>query len=110
MELRREGEDSPAALLEVRRDVHDEGGTDGSKGSGIENFERAVWLTFERQLLEAGEEAALVAEGRGVVVVWVAGFPVGKDDGFRAEVANDGGEPELVLAGRLNIGVWDAER
>ncbi len=44
-----------------------------------------------------------------MVVVGVAGFPVGKDDGFRAELPDHGGETQLVLTGGLNVGVGDAE-
>src|SRR5690242_20097096 len=110
MELRREGENGATALFELRGDVHDEGRSDGSEGSGVENFERAVRLAFDGKLLQAGKEAAFIAEGGGVVVIGVASFPVRKNHSFRAEIANDGGEPELVLAGRLSIGIGDAQR
>ena len=61
-ELRGEGADGFVALGILGGDVHDESGTHVGKGSGIENFEGAVRLAFERELLEAGEEAAFVGE------------------------------------------------
>ena len=108
-ELGSEGEDGFVALGVFGGDIHDEGRTDVGEGSGIENLEGAVRLAFERELLEAGEEAAFVAEGRSVIVVGVARFPVGDDDGFWAQLAKDSGETEFVLAGGLDIGVGNAE-
>ena len=91
-------------------DIDDEGGTDGGVGGGVENFEGAVRLAVDGQLLEAGEEAAFVTESGSVVVVRMAGFPVGKDDGFGAELADYGSETEFVLAAGLDVGIGDAER
>ena len=84
-------------------------GRTAANSSGIKDLEGAVGFAFERELFEAGEEAAFVAEGRGMVVVGVAGFPVGKDDSFGAKLADDGGEAELVLAAGLDVGVGNAE-
>ena len=61
------------------------------------------------QLLEAGEEAAFVAESGSVVVVGMACFPIWKDDGFGTELANDRGQTELVLAAGLDVRVGYAE-
>src|SRR5882672_12032439 len=108
-ELRGEGEDSFVALGILRGDIHDESGADVGEGSGIENLEGAVRLAFERELLEAGEEAGFVAERGSVIVVGVACFPVGEDDGLWAKLANDGGEAELVLARGLDVGIGNAE-
>ena len=44
-----------------------------------------------------------------MVVVGVAGFPVGNDDGFWAKLANHGGETELVLARWLDIGIRNSQ-
>jgi hypothetical protein len=91
MELGGEGEDGTATLLEMWSDVYDEGGADCGESGRIENFERAMRFAVERQLLKAGEEAAFVAKSGSVVVVGMAGFPIGKDDRFRTELADDGG-------------------
>src|SRR4029077_19439975 len=80
-----ESENGFAALLVLRGDVHDEGGAHVGVGDGIKNFEGAEGFAFEGELLESRKETAFIAESRGVVVVGVASFPVGKDDGFRAE-------------------------
>ena len=61
------------------------------------------------ELLEASEETAFVAESGGVVVVRVAGLPVGNDDGARAEFADGGGEAEFVSPRGLDVGVGYAE-
>ncbi len=108
-ELRGEGEDSFVALGILRGDVHNESGTDVGEGSGIEDLEGAVRLAFERELLEAGEEAGFVAERGSVIVVGVACFPVGEDDGLRAKLAKDSGEAEFVLPGGLDVGIGNAE-
>jgi len=68
-----------------------------------------VRLAFERELLEAGEEAGFVAERGSVIVVGVACFPVGEDDGLRAKLAKDSGEAEFVLPGGLDVGIGNAE-
>jgi hypothetical protein len=78
-------------------------------GEGWNKVLKAVWFAFERELFEAGEEAGFVAERGGVIVVGVARFPVGEDDGFGAKLAKDGGEAEFVLAGGLDVGVGNAE-
>src|SRR2546421_3160291 len=39
----------------------------------------------------------------------MASFPVGKDDGFGAELAEDCREAEFVLARGLHVGVRDAQ-
>src|SRR6267142_1274243 len=108
--LRGEGEDGFAALGVLGGDVHDEGGADVGEGSGIENLEGAVRLAFERKLFEARQEAGFVAERGSVIVVGVAGFPVGEDDSLWAKLAKDCGEAELVLAGGLDVGIGNAER
>src|SRR5271170_4829914 len=90
MELGRESQDGAAPLLEVGGDVDDESGADGGERGGVQNFEGTVRFTLERQLLETGEEAPLVTERRGVVVVGVAGFPIRKDNGLGSELANYG--------------------
>src|ERR1700676_2449213 len=110
MELGGEGEYGAATLLEMRGNVDDEGGTDGSIGGGVKDFERAVRFAVERKLLESGEEAALVAEGGGMVVVRVTGFPIRENDRFGAGFADYSGEPGLVLASRVDVGVRYAER
>jgi hypothetical protein len=91
MELGGKGEDGAATLLEMWSDVYDEGGVNCGESGRIEDFERAVRFAVERQLLKAGEEATFVAESGSVVVVGMAGFPIGKDDRFRAQLADDGG-------------------
>ena len=95
-ELGGEGKDGFAALFVLRGDVHNEGGANVGVGNGIKNFEGAVGFSGDGQLLQAGEETALVAKLGGVVVVRVASFPVGKDDGFGAKLSNDGGEAQFV--------------
>ena len=45
-------------------------------------------MAFEREGFQSREEAAFVAESGGVVVVRVAGFPVGKNDSARAQFAD----------------------
>src|SRR5882724_5109086 len=42
-------------------------------------------------------------------MVGMASLPVGEDDGFGAEFADDGGEAELVLAGWLDVGIGDSK-
>src|SRR5215831_939856 len=39
----------------------------------------------------------------------MAGFPIGQDDGFWAELTNDPGESQLVFASGVNIGVRHAK-
>src|SRR5581483_2204678 len=102
-------EDSAMALPELRGDVHDKSGPDVSVGDGIQNLERTMRLAFEGQLLEAGQEAAFVAEDRGVVMGWMASFPVGKDDRAGTDFPDDCGEGQLVEAGRLQIVVGSAD-
>src|SRR5260370_134849 len=102
-ELRLKGQDSLAALLVLRGDVHDEGGTNVGIGNGIENLEGAVGFAFDGQLLKSCEKAALIAQRRGVVVVGVTRLPVGKNNGFGAELADNGGESQLVLSDWLHV-------
>src|SRR5580692_5433725 len=109
MELGSECQDGTATLLVMGGDVDDESGADGSVSRRIEDFERAMRLSVDGQLLEAGEKAGFVAERGGVVVVRVTGFPIRKDDGFGTELADDCGEAEFVLAAGLDVGVGDAE-
>jgi hypothetical protein len=90
MELGGKGKNGAMALLELWRDVHDEGRTDMSEGGGVEDLEGAMGLAVDGQLLEPGEEATFVAERRGVIVVGVTGFPIGEDDGFGAKLTDDG--------------------
>src|SRR5579859_2483147 len=75
--LGRESKNGPAALLEMRGDIHNKGWTNGSIGRRVEDFERTMRRAVDWQLLEAGEEAAFVTEIGGVIVVGMAGFPVG---------------------------------
>jgi hypothetical protein len=103
------GEDGFAALGVFPGDIHDETGRHALEGSGVEDFERSVRFTGERQLLESREEAGFVAECGGVIVVGMAGFPIGKDYGSRTEISNHLGEAHFVLAGGLNVGVRNAE-
>src|SRR5579859_60702 len=91
-ELGGEGQDGFAALLILIGDVHDEGRADVGVRSGVENFEGAVGFANDGQLLEAGEEAALVAKSGGVVMVWMTRFPVGQNHGLRTKLANHGRE------------------
>src|SRR5260370_1217040 len=72
-ELRLKGQDSLAALLVLRGDVHDEGGTNVGIGNGIENLEGAVGFAFDGPLLKSCEKAALIAQRRGVVAAGVWG-------------------------------------
>jgi hypothetical protein len=68
-----------------------------------------VGLSIDGHLLEAGEKATLVTEGGGVVVVWVASFPIRENDSFGAKLADDCGEAEFVLAAGLNVRVGNSE-
>ncbi len=105
----REGKNGAAALFKLRRNVYDEGRTYLSEGGGIQDLERAMGLAVNGQLFEAGQEAAFVAEGRGMIVVRVASFPIGKNDSFGTKLPDNGSEAELVLAAGLDVGVGDAE-
>src|SRR5712692_2987993 len=67
-------------------------------------------LAIDGQLLQTGEEASLIAEDGGVVVVGMASFPIGEDDGFGAELADSQRKAELVLASGLNVRIGDAQR
>src|SRR5579859_5882204 len=58
--LGRESKNGPAALLEMRGNVHNKGWTNGSIGRRVENFERSMRFAVDWQLLEAGEETAFV--------------------------------------------------
>ena len=42
-------------------------------------------------------------------MVRVTRFPVGKDDGFRAKFADEGGEAQFVRSGWLDVGVRHAQ-
>src|ERR1700758_240437 len=75
--LRGESLDGFAALLVLIGDIHNERGTHVGIGNGVKNFKRAVSFAGDRQLFEAGEEAAFVAQSGGLVMVRMAGFPVG---------------------------------
>ena len=61
------------------------------------------------ELLQASEETAFVAERGCVVMVGVAGLPIGNDDSVRAEFSDGGGEAEFVSAGSVHIRVGHAE-
>ena len=77
--------------------------------SAVENLKGPVGFAADGQLLQAGEEAAFVAECGGVIVVRMASFPIGKDNRVRAQFADDLGEAQLVLASGLDIGIRHAE-
>src|SRR5271166_3740500 len=109
MELGGECQDGAATLLEMGGYVDDKSGPDGSVSCGVEDFEGPVGLSIDWQLLEAGEKAGFVAERGRMVVVWVASFPIRKNDSFGAELADDCGEAEFVLAAGLDVRVGDAE-
>src|SRR5260370_10944316 len=87
--LRLKGQDSLAALLVLRGDVHDEGGTNVGIGNGIENLEGAVGFAFDGQLLKSCEKAVLIGQRRGVVVVGVTRLPVASNKGFGAALADN---------------------
>ena len=108
-ELGAVGEDRFAALRVLLGDVHDEGGGHTFEGSCVKNFERAMGFAGEGKLLEAREEAAFIAERGRVIVVGVARFPIRKDHGVGAEVADELREAHLILASGLHVGVRDAE-
>jgi len=108
-ELGREGLDGAAALFVLASDINDESGADGREHSGVEDFEGAVRFAFDGELFETGQEAAFVTEGGGVVVVRMASFPEGEDDGFGAKFADRGGDAQLVLAAGVDIGVGYAQ-
>ena len=87
------GEEGLEALLYEWRDVDYEGGADVSVERGVEDLEGAVWRVSAGcfDFGEAADEAGLVAEGGGGVVVGMAALPVGKDDDAGAQAAEDGG-------------------
>jgi len=108
-ELGGEGLDGAAALFVFGGDVHHEGWADVGEGGGVKDFEGAVGFACDGKLFQAGQEAAFVAERGCVVMIGVAGLPVGEDDCFGTEVADGGGQAKLVLAAGLDIGVGDAQ-
>src|SRR6266852_4968220 len=88
-ELGAVGEDGFTALSVLPGDVHDEGGRHSFKRSGVKNFERAMGFAGEGELFQAREEAAFVAERRGVIVIRVACLPVWKDHGAWLKITDD---------------------
>src|SRR5690348_11596490 len=82
-------ENGAAALLELGGDVDDKSGADVGVRDGVEDFEGPKGFAVERKLLEAGQEAAFVAQRRGVVMVGMARFPIGQNYGVRLEIADD---------------------
>ena len=107
--MRSKSEDGAAALLEMRRDVDDKRGADGSVDSGVEDFEGAVRFALEWQLLEPSEKAAFVTECGGVVVVGVAGFPVRENDDTWTQFADNAGDFEPVFQGVGDCAVGQVE-
>ena len=75
------GEEGLETLLCEWRDVDDEGGADVGVEGGVEDLVGAVGCVSARgfDFGEAADEAGLVAEGGGGVVVGVAALPVGED-------------------------------
>lgn len=108
-ELRAVGKDGAVTGSVLSGDVDDESSGHAFKGRGVDNFEGTIGLAIEWKLLEAGEEAALVAERGGVVVIGMARFPVRKNDGAGAKFANDLREAEFVLTRGLDVGIGNAE-
>jgi hypothetical protein len=105
------GEEGLEALLDEWCDVDYEGGADVGVKGGIENFVGAVWWMAAGcfDFAKAADEAGLVAEGGGGVVVGMTALPVGKDDDAGTQAAEDGGYLEAVFEGVLDVAVGEIE-
>jgi len=108
-ELGTVGENGTPTLLELSGDVHDEGRANVGVRDGVQDFEGAEGFSFKRKLLEACQEAAFVAQSRGVVVVGMARFPIGENYGVGPELTDDLGQSEFVLARGLDVGIRHAQ-
>src|SRR6266481_2732360 len=92
-------------LFELGGNVDDKRGAHVGERNRVEDLEGAVGFALEGQLLQPRQEARLVTQRRGVVVVGVTRLPVGKNHGFGAEFADNGSEPQLVLPAWLHVGI-----
>jgi hypothetical protein len=108
--LRAVGEKRLQALLDVWRDIHDEGRADVSIERGIENLVRAVLGASDVELRQSTCEAGFVAERGGGVVVGVATLPIGKDDDPGPQATQNGGDLEAVGLRIFDVAIGEIER
>jgi len=110
--LRAIGEQGLETLLDVWRDVDDEGWPDVGVERGVEDLVRAVGRVCgagNLKLAETADETGFVTEDGSGVVVGMTTLPVRKYDNAGAQTAKNSGDLQAVGLGIFDIAVGKVE-